>query len=146
MRPYSLSLPWPPSVNHYWIRQRQGFRVSDEGQAFRFAVSSIHRRGHVIIDPVRVLLEFTQPDRRRRDLDNLAKCVLDALTKASVWMDDSQVHDLRMRWIDVPPAGCRVTIESMAAAHHRNDTPLVPTDTYKKRNRALEKRTRETLP
>lgn len=133
MSPYTLSLPWPPSVNHYWIRQRKGYRISPEGAAFRLAVANIHRRAAVILGPVRVTIEFTQPNRLRRDLDNLAKCVLDSLTKASVWMDDSQVHDLHMRWTDVPPVGCRVTIEAMDDEHE-------PTDTIKRRHRELEKK------
>jgi len=31
------------------------------------------------------------PDRRRRDLDNIAKPVLDALEHAGVYLDDSQI-------------------------------------------------------
>lgn len=34
------------------------------------------------------------PDRRKRDLDNLGKALLDALTKARVWADDSQIDVL----------------------------------------------------
>lgn len=34
------------------------------------------------------------PDARRRDLDNYMKCLLDALTHAGVWEDDSQIDQL----------------------------------------------------
>ncbi len=34
------------------------------------------------------------PDRRARDLDNLGKALLDALTKAGVYGDDSQIDHL----------------------------------------------------
>lgn len=41
--------------------------------------------------PLLVKLDFFLGDRRRVDVDNLAKMVLDALTLARVWEDDSQV-------------------------------------------------------
>ena len=40
---------------------------------------------------------FFPPDNRKRDLGNLDKCLLDALTKAGVWTDDSLVDDQRFR-------------------------------------------------
>ena len=45
---------------------------------------------------VQVWVEAFPPDRRRRDLDNLKKALLDALTHARVWQDDWQVDDLRV--------------------------------------------------
>lgn len=35
--------------------------------------------------------------QRRHDVDNLAKSVLDGITKAGLWADDGQVADLRVR-------------------------------------------------
>lgn len=37
------------------------------------------------------------PNRRRHDLDNLLKALLDSLQVAGVFFDDSQVDDLRIR-------------------------------------------------
>ncbi|NBW20709.1 MAG: RusA family crossover junction endodeoxyribonuclease [Caulobacteraceae bacterium] len=45
---------------------------------------------------VRVVIEAFPPDRRKRDLDNILKSLLDALTHAGVWEDDSQIEDLRI--------------------------------------------------
>jgi Holliday junction resolvase RusA-like endonuclease len=44
----------------------------------------------------RVVVEVYVPDRRKRDLDNLHKGILDSLTHAGVWGDDSQIDDLRI--------------------------------------------------
>ena len=105
------SLPFPPSVNHYWVRNRNGgLRVSAEGKAFREAV--MWKLKNTISQPMQGMLAVdilvSMPDRRRRDLDNLMKAALDALTAAGVWLDDSQIADLRIRkspviggWIEV---------------------------------------------
>jgi Holliday junction resolvase RusA-like endonuclease len=44
-----------------------------------------------------VTLHFRRSTRRVVDLDNLAKLVLDAATKAGAWADDSQVLGLAAR-------------------------------------------------
>lgn len=45
---------------------------------------------------LQVWVEAHVPDRRRRDMDNIKKPLLDALTHAGVWHDDCQVDDLRV--------------------------------------------------
>jgi len=52
--------------------------------------------GMRISDHVAVRIEVYVPDWRRRDLGNLPKGVLDALTHARVWGDDHQVDELRL--------------------------------------------------
>lgn len=97
----SITLPWPPSVNHYWRRSKNGMmHISAEGLAFREAVgwNALQQNapkqliGDLIVD-----IEAFMPDKRRRDLDNILKALLDALTHADVWFDDSQIVDLRIR-------------------------------------------------
>ena len=52
---------------------------------------------------------------RRHDVDKLARAVLDALTDAALWKDDSQVAQLvaEKRWYDGRlGAGVHVTVEA----------------------------------
>jgi crossover junction endodeoxyribonuclease RusA len=41
-----------------------------------------------------VRIEAQPPDKRKRDLDNLLKAPLDALTHAGLWVDDEQIDEL----------------------------------------------------
>lgn len=43
---------------------------------------------------IKIGLVLHAPNRQKRDIDNFMKCVLDALTHAGVWNDDSQIDDL----------------------------------------------------
>lgn len=47
---------------------------------------------------LKVTITAYRPDNRRRDLDNLLKAVLDALTHAGVYEDDHLICDLRICW------------------------------------------------
>lgn len=53
-------------------------------------------RGPVLEGPVSVLLEITQPDKRRRDSHNAIDCILD-VAQGLLIKDDANVHDLRVR-------------------------------------------------
>lgn len=108
-------LPWPPSVNTYWRsvpwppRRPRKVRVliSDRGRAYRLRVALLLRkhRGAFAASPVDVHLVAHPADRRRFDLDNLPKSILDAVTKAGVWDDDSQVARLLVERGDRMPGG-----------------------------------------
>jgi crossover junction endodeoxyribonuclease RusA len=49
------------------------------------------------------------PDRRRRDVDNILKSLLDALGHGGAFYDDSQIADLRARKL-APTAGGTVIV------------------------------------
>ena len=93
----TLDLPFPPSVNHYWVRNRNGsVRISNEGQAFRLQVVAICRKQRVkpLAGRLAVVITLFPPDRRRRDLDNVLKAALDALQHGGCYADDSQIDHL----------------------------------------------------
>ena len=91
-----LELPYPPSVNHYWRRVGARTLISRGGRVFRQAVCSIlAARGIRPIDgALEVEIELYPPDRRRRDVDNTQKSLLDALAHGGAYLDDSQIVHL----------------------------------------------------
>jgi crossover junction endodeoxyribonuclease RusA len=94
-----VELPYPPSVNHYWRRVGARTLISRGGRAFRKEVCSIlAARGIRPLDgPLRVQVEVFPPDRRRRDLDNTLKSLLDALAHGGAYHDDSQIAKLTIQ-------------------------------------------------
>jgi len=93
-------LPFPPSVNHYWRHVGHRTLISRTGRAYRQQVlHDVEQLGlRAITGPIKLEVIATRPDRRRRDLDNLLKSLLDALDHADVYEDDSQIQDLRITW------------------------------------------------
>jgi crossover junction endodeoxyribonuclease RusA len=91
-----FDLPYPPSVNHYWRRVGARTLISRQGRIFRESVCSLLalRRLHPLDGWLKVHLQIYPPDRRRRDVDNIQKPVLDALQHAGVYHDDFQIVSL----------------------------------------------------
>ena len=103
----SILLPFPPTVNTYFTVSHGRKILSDRGrtyQAMCAAMVDAQRRhgyipnGTVFTDDVAVEITIRPPDRRKRDLDNLLKAALDAITNAHVWNGDSQVKQILARW------------------------------------------------
>ena len=73
--------------------------ISEEARKYRAAVCTMVAESKIagpLQGLLRVVVEVFVPDRRKRDLDNLHKGILDSLTHAGVWSDDSQIDDLRI--------------------------------------------------
>ena len=82
-----LVLPWPPSVNRMWRTVRlagsQRTLLSAEARRYREAARVACAAGQgPLTGRLRVTLYACPPDRRRRDLDNLQKAVLDEIEQA----------------------------------------------------------------
>jgi len=90
------TLPFPPSVNHYYRHVGARVLISSEGRKYREAVwLAVLEQGRKKHDG-RLYVEIlvNAPDKRRRDLDNLLKGLLDALQHAGLYEDDSQIDKL----------------------------------------------------
>ncbi len=95
-----IELPWPPSVNRYWRNVGGRAILSKEARDYRQTLEGLalcHRWPKLGGRRVSVEIEACPPDRRRRDLDNVLKAVLDGLTHVGVWHDDSQIDRLTIR-------------------------------------------------
>lgn len=105
--PVTLELPYPPSVNHYWRRVGARTLISREGRRFRARVAALlaTRRIPCLDGPLDVHVTLHPPDRRRRDLDNPMKALLDALAHGSVYQDDGQIDRLDIVRREVVPDG-----------------------------------------
>lgn len=112
----NIVLPWPPSTNTYWRSVKGRVLISAEGRRYRQAIADlalVERWSTVGTDRVRVVIEAWMPDKRRRDLDNLLKSLLDSLTFAGVWEDDSQVDDLRIFRAPLVGGMVKVSVEAL---------------------------------
>jgi crossover junction endodeoxyribonuclease RusA len=116
-----LTLPWPPSNNVYFRHLANGRTlISREGRAYRASVWAVWLlQGRVrpvpLAVPIKVTIEAYFPNEIRRDLDNLPKAIMDSLTKAGAWSDDSLAEDLRIvrRRPNVPGGQIKIEIEAI---------------------------------
>ena len=94
MRRLDAILPYPPSVNTYY--RHVGFRVliSREGRKYRRMVVSRLAGTRPLEGRLSLSALLYPKDRRRRDIDNTLKCLLDSLAHAGTMHDDSQIKKL----------------------------------------------------
>ena len=93
-----LTLPWPPSANHYkGITKRGGVYVTPRAKQFTREVWAIVTQEQVKTFGTKrlsVLILAHPPDRRDRDLGNVEKCVMDSLEATGVFDNDAQADEL----------------------------------------------------
>tara|TARA_R110000803_G_scaffold28544_2_gene65908 strand:+ start:342 stop:725 length:384 start_codon:yes stop_codon:yes gene_type:complete len=90
-----LELPYPPSVNSYWRANGHRRYISKEGVALTNEVSLIVKtqKPKTFGDKQVAISVMIHPRSKRKfDLDNTLKAILDALMKAGMYDDDSQIE------------------------------------------------------
>ena len=93
---YSLSVPFPPTVNWMkvseWAAHRQNKAYRKEVWVAAHQLKIRKLRGRLTLT-----VTLCAPDRRRYDLDNRVKSLQDALKWAGCYEDDSQIDELVVR-------------------------------------------------
>ena len=103
-----FELPWPPSVNHYYRHVGPRVLISRDGRKYRETIVSLlgDQKIHPFEESVELAVDAYPPDNRRRDLDNLLKCLLDSFTFGGLYRDDSQIKKLTITKREpMPPNG-----------------------------------------
>ena len=114
-----LWIPYPPSMNTYWRNFRGRTVLSAAGREFKKHLSAAVTEKFLEEGiegfndrPVAVTIILHPRDRRRTDIDNRVKPVLDALEDAGVFDNDSQVELLLVKRDEMRKGGaCWVLIE-----------------------------------
>ena len=109
-----IKLPYPPSVNGIYGHTSRGPYLAHKVKAYRrdVLVSCLEQR--VVpwrkTEPLGITINLHPPTKAKRDVDNPAKSVLDALEAAGVVDDDSQFHRMLIQKCEVVRGGF-VTVE-----------------------------------
>lgn len=116
MTPLRLTLPEPPSINHYWRVVRGRPILSRDGRLWKqeAGARALAAKLRRIDGPVAVELTWYR-GRRSGDLDNRVKVVLDVL-RGLAYRDDKQVVELHAyRYDDKHDPRVEITIQEVAA-------------------------------
>ena len=105
----------PPSVNGYWVQGKRGRYISKAGQRFRAhfqaqALEAFGLRPPVIAGPVSLSVTFEDSSRRRWDLDNKLKAILDCCELVGFVADDAQIRHITAAAPPQPAPQTRVRI------------------------------------
>lgn len=100
-----LTIPWPPSANRYYRAVKGRSILSKEARDYRAAVVALVKQEQPFTGRLAVHLHAFPPDKRRFDVDNRCKQVLDALQHAGVYVDDGQIDKLSIQRCCVAKGG-----------------------------------------
>tara|TARA_R110000803_G_scaffold87787_1_gene154702 strand:+ start:53 stop:346 length:294 start_codon:yes stop_codon:yes gene_type:complete len=87
--------------------------ISAKGRAYRLEVIALlanKYKGFHSGERLSVKILLNVPDKRRRDLDNVFKCVLDSMQHAGIYADDSQIDELYIKRGELVKGG-KMTID-----------------------------------
>jgi crossover junction endodeoxyribonuclease RusA len=116
MQHTQLILPWPPSVNNYWMSSGNMRYISKRGRVFRQAVAEecATQGVRALEGRLAVHVALFPPDKRKRDVDNVLKALLDACEHAGCYESDSQIDELHVVRQEIRiGGGCTILIHTL---------------------------------
>ena len=108
-----LTLPYPPTINHYWGQRGRRKFLTQRAKDYReaVAVQVAEMKCHYGEQRLSIDIDLWMPDRRKRDIDNVQKPLIDALMHAGAFHDDEQIDRLLTQRNGVEKGGrCEVTL------------------------------------
>jgi len=105
----SFELPWPPSINHYYTRTSTGVMINKRAREYRretLYLLSKYKGSFTEIERLQMIINLYPPDRRKRDIDNHCKSLIDCLQNAKVFPDDEQIDRLTVSRREQTKGGC----------------------------------------
>lgn len=90
-------MPWPPSANRYWRHVQGRTLISREAKAYRNLIRQLSygiKPKSPIIGRVALGVDVYPPDKRKRDIDNLLKILIDSLQEAGYYYNDCQIDKI----------------------------------------------------
>ena len=96
----TVQIPYPPTLNNLFKNVRKGRVKTDAYNAWvaEGLVALRRQRPEKHLGSFRATILLTRPDRRRRDIDNTVKAIMDLLKKAGVIEDDRLAQSLTVAW------------------------------------------------
>ncbi|WP_334473537.1 RusA family crossover junction endodeoxyribonuclease [Arsenophonus sp. PmNCSU2021_1] len=105
---YKITVPFPPSVNHYCYHAKHKHFITTKGRLYRQSVVAEITRQKLckrLSQRLGVEIGVYPPDRRKRDIDNLMKAPIDALCHGGLIVDDSQIDVLHVERKEIIKGG-----------------------------------------
>ena len=113
-----FTLPFPPSVNTYYRTYLGRMLISRKGREYRRAVLAEIVRQKVTqgLGDARLTVSIAchRGDKRKYDLDNLLKGLLDAMQHAGLFDDDEQIDELYIAREDIDREDPHVLVHMIA--------------------------------
>ena len=125
MKRIEIKIERPPSINRLWRASKGGtvYRSPEYTGWKKVAAWEIvaQAKGKKIKGPFKMEMTVERPDKRKRDLDNLLKAVLDALQAAGTIQNDSDCQWIVARW-DGEGNHCHVRLTKLKESKDDGET------------------------